>query len=63
MKYTFRLLAQEIISRETRKGIDMNITHATSIVRHILDIASEDVIGFQVFLLKQVEKRHKKGGK
>jgi hypothetical protein len=59
-KYTVSSVAKEFILREKRRGADLNITAGTSAVRHILDIASEDVVAFQVWLLTEIDKRRKK---
>lgn len=56
----FNELATELIKREKRKGRDMNITHATGLLRHIFDVAHEKPFSFLKLLVSECYKRNKK---
>ena len=56
----FKELAEKLIEREKRKGNDMNITHATALLRHIFDIVHERPIEFLGLLVKECFKRYKR---
>ena len=57
---TFQSLARELILREKRRGNDMNITHATGLLRQIFDIAHEKPFEFFILMCKECIKRKRR---